>query len=97
VAGWAPAARVVKAFNTTGWPNMKDPDYAGQPATMLVCGEDEGANRVVADLATSIGFEAIDAGPLRIARLLEPLAMLWIHLALVRGMGTGIAFRLLRR
>ena len=97
VAGWAPGARVVKAFNTTGWPNMKDPDYAGQPATMLVCGEDEGANRVVADLATSIGFEAIDAGPLRIARLLEPLAMLWIHLALVRGMGTGIAFRLLRR
>src|SRR5213592_1922682 len=96
-AGWAPAARVVKAFNTTGWPNMKDPDYAGQPATMLVCGEDEGANRVVADLATSIGFEAIDAGPLRIARLLEPLAMLWIHLALFRGMGTGIAFRLLRR
>ncbi len=66
-------------------------------ATMLVCGEDEGANRVVADLATSIGFEAIDAGPLRIARLLEPLAMLWIHLALFRGMGTGIAFRLLRR
>src|SRR5881296_1094768 len=97
VAGWAPAARVVKAFNTTGWPNMKDPDYAGQPATMLVCGDDEGANRVVADLATSIGFEAIDAGPLRIARLLEPLAMLWIHLALFRGMGTGIAFRLLRR
>jgi len=76
---------------------MKDPDYAGQPATMLVCGDDEEANRVVADLATSIGFEAIDAGPLRIARLLEPLAMLWIHLALVRGMGTGIAFRLLRR
>src|SRR2546427_551314 len=97
VAGWAPAARVVKAFNTTGWPNMKDPDYAGQPATMLVCGDDEGANRVVADLATSIGFEAIDAGPLRIARLLEPFAMLWIHLALFRGMGTGIAFRLLRR
>src|SRR5881628_2392691 len=53
VAGWAPGARVVKAFNTTGWPNMKDPDYAGQPATMLVCGEDEGANRVVADLAAA--------------------------------------------
>jgi len=97
VAGWAPAARVVKAFNTTGWPNMKDPDYAGQPATMLVCGDDEAANRVVADLAKAIGFEAIDAGPLRIARLLEPFAMLWIHLALFRGMGTGIAFRLLRR
>jgi len=64
---------------------------------MIVCGDDEEAKRVVADLATSMGFEAIDAGPLRIARLLEPLAMLWIHLALVRGMGTGIAFRLLRR
>lgn len=97
VAQWAPGARVVKAFNTTGWPNMKDPDYAGQAATMLVCGDDEAANRMVADLAREIGFDAIDAGPLAIARLLEPFAMLWIHLALFRGMGTGIAFRLLRR
>ena len=31
---------MVKAFNTTGWPNMERPDYSGQAATMFVCGDD---------------------------------------------------------
>ena len=44
-----------------------------------------------------IGFEAIDAGNLAIARLLEPYGMLWIHLALVQGLGTTFAFALLKR
>ena len=48
-------------------------------------------------LATDIGFEAIDAGGLVVARLLEPYAMLWIHLALTRGLGGGFAFGLMRR
>jgi len=39
----------------------------------------------------------VDAGSLNIARLLEPLAMLWIHLAYGQKMGTGFAFTLLRR
>ena len=44
-----------------------------------------------------LGFEPVDAGPLRHARLLEPLAMLWISLAYVQGLGPGITFKLLRR
>lgn len=51
----------------------------------------------VLKLATDIGFEAIDAGGLVAARLLEPLGMLWIHLALARGMGRDFAFVLRRR
>jgi predicted dinucleotide-binding enzyme len=39
----------------------------------------------------------VDAGPLSEARALEPLALLWIHLAYVQKMGPGIAFRLMRR
>jgi hypothetical protein len=87
----------VKAFNTTGAHNMADPRFGGQSASMFVCGDDAGAKRTVAALAEALGFEPVDAGPLTQARLLEPVAMLWISMALAHGHGPGIAFKLLRR
>jgi predicted dinucleotide-binding enzyme len=97
IAGWAPGARVVKVFNTTGANNMADPIYDEQPATMFYCGDDDEAKAVAARLAADLGFEPIDAGPLREARLLESLALLWIHLAYPQKMGRDIAFKLMRR
>ncbi|HVR98639.1 MAG TPA: NADPH-dependent F420 reductase [Thermoanaerobaculia bacterium] len=97
IAGWAPGARVVKVFNTTGANNMADPVFDEQPATMFYCGDDDEAKAVAARLAADLGFEPIDAGPLREARLLEQLALLWIHLAYSQKMGRSIAFKLLRR
>jgi len=97
VAEWAPGARVVKIFNSTGYNNMANPVYPAGPATMFYCGDDEGAKAVAARLASDIGFEPVDAGPLRNARLLEPLAMLWIWLAVFGGMGREFAFKLIRR
>ena len=97
VATWARGARVVKAFNTTGFGNMHDPRYGSQAATMFLCGDDTEAKAVVTQLGEELGFEMLDAGPLRIARLLEPLAMLWIHLAVFQGLGPDIAFTLQRR
>jgi predicted dinucleotide-binding enzyme len=96
VAGWAPGARVVKIFNTTGFNNMANPRYPEGAATMFYCGDDAGAKQVAAALASDLGFDPVDAGPLTSARLLEPLAMLWISLA-IRGQGREIAFRLMRR
>jgi hypothetical protein len=97
VASWAPDARVVKAFNTVGFEIMADPDFGGRGATMLIAGDDESAKAVASDLARQIGFEPVNAGPLAIARLLEPMALLWINLALIQGYGTRIAFRLERK
>ena len=97
VASWAVGAKVVKVFNTTGSNNMENPAYPEGPTTMLYCGDDPGAKKSAAQLATDLGFEAIDAGGLAIARLLEPYAMLWIHLAVRQGMGRDFAFRLMRR
>jgi hypothetical protein len=97
VAGWAPGARVIKAFNTTGYDNMADPIYDGQPTTMFICGDDPAAKAIVAQLAEALGFEAADAGPLAAAFHLENLALLWIHLARQPGYGRDIAIRLLRR
>lgn len=97
IAAWVPRAKVVKAFNTTGAENMADPVYGGQASTMFICGDDEMAKGAAAHLAEELGFEVIDAGGLSAARHLENLALLWIHLARVTGLGRDIAFRLLRR
>ena len=97
VAGWAEGASVVKCFNTTGDLNMADPVVGGARSMMFVAGDDATARETVRRLAEDIGFEAIDAGGLEQARLLEPLAMLWIKLAYAQGLGREFAFGLLRR
>jgi NADPH-dependent F420 reductase len=97
VAGWAVGARVVKAFNTIGSRHMADPTFGAERASMFLCGDETAAKAAVAGLARDLGFEPVDSGPLRQARLLEPLAMLWISMALVYGHGPGIAFRLLHK
>lgn len=88
----APQARVVKAFNTCGFEVMADPVFAQGRACMPVCGDDAAARRTVQDLATAIGFRALDWGPLRNARWLEPMAMAWITRAIVLGAGRRWAF-----
>ena len=97
VARWAPGAKVVKAFNTIGAQHIANPRFGTQSASMLICGDDLAAKKTVLLLAESLGFDPVDAGPLRQARLLEPLAMLWISLAYAYGHGPDIAFKLLRR
>jgi predicted dinucleotide-binding enzyme len=64
---------------------------------MFLCGDDRETKALVTQLGEELGFEMLDAGPLTIARLLEPLAMLWIHLAVFQGMGPDIAFTPQRR
>src|SRR5262245_15822209 len=97
VAAWAPGARVVKIFNTTGFGNMANPEYRDGRSMMLYCGDDTSAKQVAAQLAAELGFEPYDVGTLTEARLLEPFALVWIHLAVLQKMGTGFAFRLMRR
>ena len=97
IAQWARDAKVVKAFNTVGFNIMGHPKLSGQSALLFYCGDDAGAKKVVHDLATELGFDAQDAGPLTQARLLEPFAMLWISLAFTKGHGREFAFRIVKR
>jgi predicted dinucleotide-binding enzyme len=97
VAGWAQGAAVFKTFNQTGAANMGLASRFDHRPVMFVAGDDAGRKGEVMRLVGDLGFEAIDAGPLRAARLLEPLAMLWIELALKRGRGDAFAFALARR
>lgn len=97
VAEWAASTRVVKAFNTTGAGNMTKPRYGDSGITMCIAGDDAAAKSTAMKLAQDLGFEPLDAGPLKNARLLEPFAMLWIYLAVKQGLGPNITFDLLRR
>jgi len=97
VAAWAAGASVFKTFNQTGAENMAMAPRFDHPPVMLVAGDDTAAKPEVMRLVADLGFEAVDAGPLRAARLLERLALLWIELALKRGQGNAFAFALARR
>jgi predicted dinucleotide-binding enzyme len=97
VARLAPRARIYKALNQTGFENMADPVFPTGRAAMFVAGDDAAGKAVVLKLVGDLGFEAIDAGDLRVARLLESLAMLWIHLMVRRKLGRKFAFALLRQ
>jgi hypothetical protein len=59
----------------------------GSAMSMFYCGGDADAKKTAARLASDVGFEPIDAGPLANAPLLEPCAMLWVWLAVKGGMG----------
>lgn len=97
LAAALPDARVVKAFNTFGAELHADPMLLAGPVDVQIAGDDTSARATVAAIAERAGFTPVDVGPLRNAALLESLAVLWIHLAMVGGHGRNVAFKLLAR
>ncbi|HVV93523.1 MAG TPA: NAD(P)-binding domain-containing protein [Hyphomicrobiales bacterium] len=97
VAGWATGAAVFKTLNQCGFAVMRDARAFGPPKpVMFVAGNDEAKKPVVMSLVGDLGFEAADGGPLRNARLLEPLAMAWIDRSM-SGRDRDFAFALTRK
>lgn len=79
VQRWIPDGRIVKCFNTVNANLMYRPSLPEGPADMFLCGNDPQANREVSQLVESFGWRPVDLGNLEQARLLEPLAMIWIR------------------
>jgi len=77
IQGLAPGARVVKALNTMNWRTMVDPQATGGPASVPIVGDDEAAKAAVAALIEGMNLEPIDLGPLRYARMVEGMYLLW--------------------
>jgi 8-hydroxy-5-deazaflavin:NADPH oxidoreductase len=93
IAKAVPEAVVVKAFNTL-FASVLDEGAAfsrNAKVSVFVAGDSEGGKQTVKQLASSLGFEAIDAGGLKNARYLEPLAGLNVYFGYGAGQGTGIA------
>jgi hypothetical protein len=92
VQAWLPGARVVKTLNQVGAEVMADTTRFAQRPVQLMAGDDAEAKAAVGRILSDLGFEALDAGDLRRARLLEPFGMVWINQALLRGKGRDWAF-----
>jgi len=90
----APRARVVKAFNTVFAENMPNGRVKGEQLSLFLASDDGSAKEEVGSLGRDLGFDPIDAGPLRNARWLETLAYLNIQLGFTQKMGTQIGFKL---
>src|SRR4051812_35445828 len=72
-------ARIVSAFNTVPsevFFSVFANRSRGDRPSLVYCGDDAKAKKVAVRLISDVGFEPIDAGPLRIARYTEPFALL---------------------
>jgi len=93
IAKAIPGAKVIKAFNTVFAQVLSDgADFGdGRKVTVFIAGDSEQGKQTVRTLAESMGFDTVDAGTLKNARYLEPLAGLNIYLGYGAGLGTHIA------
>ncbi len=79
-----PNARVVSAFGTVPSEVLFDVFQARRKAnkpSLVYCGDDSRAKKIAAELIRDVGFDPVDAGPLRIARYTEPFTLLIAQLA----------------
>ncbi len=89
----APGIEVVKAFNTVFAQVLAaGADFGdGQKVTVFVASDSERAKQTAKALAESMGFQTMDAGGLKNARYLEPVAGLNIYFGYGGGLGTSVA------
>lgn len=91
-----PKARIVAAFNTLPsevFFSVFESRRRGARPNALYYGDDKKAKEVAARLIRDVGFEPLDAGPLRIARYAEPFAVLMGQLAYEGDRGPAVAYR----
>lgn len=93
IAKAIPGADVVKAFNTVFAQVLSDgADFGnGQTVSVFIASDSERARQTAKALAESMGFVTVDAGGLKNARYLEPVAGFNIYLGYGAGLGTAIA------
>jgi predicted dinucleotide-binding enzyme len=76
--------------------NQSPGKVGDESLTLFVAGDDAKAKQTVMQLGKDIGFDPVDAGPLKSARYLEPMGMLMINLGYPLGMGPKIGIKLVR-
>ena len=99
IANMLPTAHIVSAFGTVPSEvlfGVFDAKHrAGRPS-LVYCGDDQGAKGVAAELIRDVGFDPVDAGPLWVARYMEPFSLLMGRLAYEGRGGPDLAYRIER-
>ena len=90
-------AHVVSAFNTVPGEvlfSVFEGHRNGRRPNLVYCGDNRKAKDIAARLIRDVGFEAVDAGPLHLARFMEPFALLVAQLAYEGERGPALAYQL---
>jgi len=89
---------VVKCFNTTGYNNMQNPVYGDTALDLFVAGDSTQGKAIAIQLAKDADFaDCYDIGGNDKFQLMEQFAWFWINLAMFKGQGREIGFKLLKR
>jgi predicted dinucleotide-binding enzyme len=89
-------AHVVTAFQTVPSEVLFDVFEARRRTrrpSLVYCGNHQEAKEVAATVIRDVGFDPVDAGPLRMARYIEPFALLVAQLAYEGDSGPQLAYR----
>lgn len=96
LAARIPEARVAAAFQAVPsevFFDVFENRHAAKRPSLVYCGDDAKSKAVAAQLIRDVGFDPLDAGPLRIARYIEPFAQLIAQLAYEGTEGPELSYR----
>lgn len=89
-------SKIVAAFNTVPSEVLFDVFESRRKSkrpSLVYYGDDRRAKKVAAELIRDVGFDPVDAGPLRIGRYAEPFVILIAQLAYEGSAGPRMAYR----
>jgi len=92
----ADGAHPVRAFNTLGWENFADPAFGDVTADLLYAAEEGRAKDTAETLIRDVGLEPVWVGGIDAFDVVDSVTRLWFTLALQRGFGRRLAFKVLR-
>ena len=92
----APRATLFRAFNNLGWENFAEPAIGADQVDLFYCGDEGSAQEAVDGLIAALGLRPIYLGGTEHAATVDALTGLWFTLALQRGLGRRLAFRMIR-
>ena len=78
IQAWNPGAKVVKAFATMGSQIIDEPMVEGGVVTIPVASDHRDAKEKVAEIVAGMGLDPVDFGPLRMAREIEIMQLIYM-------------------
>jgi predicted dinucleotide-binding enzyme len=92
----AGGAHPVRAFNTLGWENVEHPTVGGVQADLLFAAEEGLARNVAEHLIRDVGLNPVWLGGVDAFDVCDNVTRLWFTLAIQRGLGRRLAFKVLQ-
>jgi predicted dinucleotide-binding enzyme len=78
IQGWNPGAMVVKTYATLGSQVIDEPMVEGGIVSVPIASDHKEAKETVAGIVAAMGLDPVDFGPLRMAREIEILQMIYM-------------------